>query len=262
MAGRDLLRAHVWLACLMCSSVLPGCIPVAWFASEHRIAGGIMGGRMRGAASEPLHDATGPSFQYRGSIAPLSMVPDLWDREFDFDLGYFVMVHDGGDFQHGPSVALTYFAIRQTLDFRPACPEVVEPEEPLEIESAAVEPQGEPAQAPIAGPDCAPHGYHQLFRLAPRAELDLRFADSESAPGFGGRLGLRFDFSWLEGQPQPGASVGRGGGFVGVTWGESGVAFDILAGGGTVGSQYYGEIIFTLTLRAPAIAGLVIILPT
>ena len=49
--------------------------------------------------------------------------------------------------------------------------------------------------------------------------------------------------------------------FVGTTWGEYGIALDLLGGGGVVGQQSYGEFLVALTLRAPAIAGVLIGLP-
>lgn len=207
------------------------------FPSEHRIGGGYLGGQLRGNETEAAHGAGGAAFTYRGAIAPLAMVPELWDRDFDFDLGYLIAVHEGGSFQHGPTAALSYFAVRQSLDLRPRCGDVVLP-------------------------DCAPEGYHNLFRLAVRGELDVRFTDAERAPGLGGRLGIRLDFSWLPERAQPvaGATSSRSA-FVGASWGEFGLALDVLGGGGAIGTQAYGEVIFALTLRAPAVVGIVFGVP-
>lgn len=220
----------------------PGCVPVAMFPSEHRLATGLVGGAMRGAETEPTHAEGGAHFTYRGTISPLAMVPQLWDRDFDFGLGYFLMVSEVGSLQHGPTLDLSYFVVRETFDERPVC-------------EAGVVPNPKT-------PPCRPADEHQLFRFALRAEADLRFSDAErNAVGFGGRLGVRFDFSWLDAEPQPAESVGSRGGFVGVTWGEYGLAVDVLGGGGFVGAQAYGEFVIGLTLRAPAIAGIAIGVP-
>jgi hypothetical protein len=230
-------------------SMLPGCIPVAMFPSEHRFSGGLVGGRMRGDATEPTTERLGGQFAYRVSIAPLAMIPELWDRDFDFDLGYLVMISDVGSFQHGPTFDLQTFLLRANLDPRVPCG-------PLDGDA--------PAE------DCAPVGEHQLFRLALRFEGDVRFSNPEvDAVGFGGRAGLRLDFSWFPSHATPvaGATTGSSGShpsaaaFIGTTWGEYGVAIDFLGGGGVIGSQAYGELLVGVTFRVPAIAGIAIGIP-
>lgn len=226
-----------------------GCIPVAMFPSEHRIGGGLAGGSMRGGPAEPLHETTGGQFHYRGAIAPLAMVRELWDRDFDFDVGYTLMAHEGGSFQHGPSASLSAFALRMSIDDRIRCGPDLPPDTP-----------------------CAPPDFHNLFRIGVRFEGDVRFTDAEqSTAGVGGRLGLRLELSWFPAEPEPIAEVSTnsGGsssgpsasGFVGVAYGESGVALDVLAGAGVVGQQTYGELIVALTVRIPAIAGIAIVIP-
>jgi hypothetical protein len=203
-----------------------------------------MAGRFRGNGGEETRDGVGAQFHYRGAIAPLAMVPELWDRDFDFDLGYVVSAHESGSFHHGPSAALSYFAVRESLDGRPPCPVV---------------PEGY-----VAG-DCAPPGFHELFRLALRVEADVRFTDAEASPGVGGRLGLRLDFSWLPERAQPvftASSNGRGTSlFAGAVWGESGIAIDLLVGGGAIATQGYFELLLALTFRIPAIAGVTLFIP-
>ena len=221
-----------------------GCVvPVAMFPSEHRVGGGFIGGEMRGNASEPPHTAGGAQLAYRASITPLAVVPELWDRDFDFGLGYFVMVSEAGSFQHGATGDFSYFLLRANLDDRLPC-------DPL------APPPGEEA------PSCTPAGERQLLRIALRSELDIRFSDPESNIGVGGRGGLRFDFSFVAGQPTSAAGQASARSiFLGTSWGEYGVAFDVLGGGGVVGAQTYGEVLVALTLRAPAIAGVIIGVP-
>ncbi len=224
-----------------------GCIPVAMLSTEHRFAGGLAAGRARGNSSQPAKDVLGAQFQYRVSIAPLSMVRELWDRDFDFDLGYLVMVHDGGSLQHGPSVGAQYFLTRWNLDERPYCD----------------------AEGLVKGEPCAPPGQHSLLRIAARAEADLRFTDAEPRMiGFGARGGFRLDLSIFPGHATPVAEASEGNGstptaalFTGVTWGEYGLAVDILGGGGMVGTQTWAEVLFALTLRIPSIAGILIVIP-
>jgi hypothetical protein len=225
--------------------ILPGCIPIAMLPSEHRVAGGMMAGRFRDGELEPTQDGVGAQFQYRGSVAPLAMVPELWDRDFDFDLGYVVSAHERGTLQHGPSAALSYFAVRESLDGRAACATT--------------------SEGFVPG-DCAPPGFHNLFRLAVRAELDVRFTDSERSPGVGGRLGLRFDFSWLPESAEPvvsssTSSDGSTSIFAGALWGEGGIAIDLLLGGGAIAAQGYFDLLVALTFRIPAIAGILIVIP-
>lgn len=232
------------LASLLLLAVLPGCIPVAMLPSEHRFAGGMMAGRFRDAETEPTREGVGAQFHYRGSVAPLAVVPELWDREFDFDLGYVLSAHESGTLQHGPSASLSYFAVRESLDFRAPCASTDE--------------------GFVAG-DCAPPGFHQLLRLAVRAELDVRFTDSERSPGVGARLGLRLDFSWLPERAQPVASSSTSGGttsiFAGALWGEGGIALDLLVGGGAIAAQGYFDLLLAVTFRIPAIAGILIVIP-
>ncbi len=235
------------LRALSIAFVLPaltGCIPVAMLPSEHRVAGGMMAGRFRDGELAPSRDGAGAQFQYRGAIAPLAMVPELWDRDFDFDLGYVVSAHELGTLQHGPTASLSYFALRESLDARPLC---------------ATSPEG------FVPGDCAPPGFHNLVRLAVRAELDVRFTDSERSPGVGGRLGLRMDFSWLFERAQPVASTSTSGSttsiFAGALWGEGGIAIDLLLGGGAIATQGYFDLLIALTFRIPAIAGVLIVIP-
>lgn len=225
-------------------TALPGCIPVAMLSSEHRIAGGMMAGRFRDGELAPSREGAGAQFHYRGAIAPLAMVPELWDRDFDFDLGYVVSAHELGTLQHGPTASLSYFALRESLDGRPVCPSTEE--------------------GFVPG-DCAPPGFHNLLRLAVRAELDVRFTDSERSPGVGARLGLRLDLSWLPERAQPVASSSTSGGttsiFAGALWGEGGIALDLLVGGGAIATQGYFDLLIALTFRIPAIAGVLIVIP-
>jgi hypothetical protein len=204
-----------------------GCFPVAMLPSEHRLGGGVVGGSMRGSDAEPSAARVGAQFHYRGSIHVLALVPELYNRDFDFGLGYVLMAHESGSFQHGPSVDFSYFPVREVFD---------------EVD------------------------YGQ-FRLALRAEADVRFTGAEpGAVGFGGRGGVRFDFSWFPDHaiPVQSTSVSSNGNvntFIGEQWGEYGVAFDVLAGGGFVGTQAYGEGLIAITLRAPAIVGVFIGIP-
>lgn len=204
-----------------------GCFPVAMLPSEHRLGGGVVGGSMRGNELERTSERIGAQFHYRGSIHVLALVPELYNRDFDFGVGYVLMAHEAGSFQHGPSVDFSYFPVREVFD---------------EVD------------------------YGQ-FRLALRAEADLRFTNPEvGAVGFGGRGGVRFDFSWFPDHaiPVQSTSVSSSGNvntFIGEQWGEYGVAFDVLAGGGFIGSQAYGEGLVAITLRAPAIVGVFIGIP-
>lgn len=212
------------------------------FPSEHRLSGGVVGGAVRGSAAEPAHTTQGGHFTYRGTIAPLAMVPVLWDRDVDFGLGYFFTVSEIGSLQHGPTLDVSYFLLRGSLDTREPC--------------------GDRTLPPSDEDPCTPEGEHQLFRLAFRAEVDLRFTDAEpGAVGVGGRGGLRLDFSFLAAQPEPVAEASSRGGFVGALWGEYGIALDVLGGGGFVGQQAYAELVVGLTFRAPAVAGLAIVVP-
>jgi hypothetical protein len=219
------------------------------FPSEHRIGGGVVAGRMRGQEAEPTTDGAGAEFTYRAAIAPLAMVPELWDRDFDFDLGYLLLAHERGSLHHGPSASLSWFFVRETLDLRAPC---------VEVEGGYL-PGG-----------CAPPGFHNLIRVALRTEADLRFTDTERDPGFGSRVGLRIDFSWFPERARPVAEIetrrgSRSGstasGFVGIVWGEGGVALDLLLGGGAIGSQRWFEATFAVTIRIPAFAGVVIFIP-
>lgn len=243
-------RVRRVLALLVLGAV-PGCIPVAMFPSEHRIGGGVIGGNL-GVPGGGVGGTSTGHFTYRGAIAPLAMVPELADRDFDFDLAYVVTVPDPAvaRFHHGPSVALSAFLVSENLDGRPIC-------------------AGDAAFEGEAAPDCRTPESRTLFRLAVRTEVDLRFGDGEPSPGIGARVGLRLDFSWLTGRPEPvaGASVGGTGShpsasaFAGVLWGEGGIAIDLLGGAGVVGAQAYGELIAAVTFRVPAIAGVLIVVP-
>ena len=206
---------------------LAGCFPVAMLPSEHRLGGGFVGGSMRGSELEPTSSRIGAQFHYRGSIHILSLVPELYDRDVDFGLGYVLMAHESGSFQHGPSVDFSYFSLREVFD----------------------------------------EADYGQFRLGLRAEADLRFTGSEpGSVGFGGRAGVRFDFSWFPEHAVPvrSTSVSSNGStntFIGEQWGEYGVALDVLAGGGFIGSQAYGEGLLAVTLRVPAIVGVFIGIP-
>lgn len=219
---------------------LAGCYPIGLPPVEVRGgAAAVLGGAQAEDPDGLLRETNGfRAGTIRGTITPLSAFDALNARPFDAGIGYLAeldMESDATFTTHGPHLSATYFPLVQEL-----------------------------GGSGRSNPPWGKHGpnEHALLRLGLSASGDLLLSDDGGALDVGGgtTASLLLDLTVFAHGPAV-TAASENGFFVGGVHGETGIGVFVSGSYRTLHGAEYGVVGGGLTLRLPALGGLLFFVP-